>query len=77
MRSRRGRDIESSPTSTCRKTRAWVLNATNSPETSSRDAPGVERNRAQIEMFTEEAFRLGLTTRHVTADEYFADYLQS
>ena len=27
-------------------------------------------------MFAAEAFRLGLTTRHVTTDEYFADYLQ-
>ena len=37
---------------------------------------GFERNRAQIEMFADEAFRLGLTTRRVTTDEYFADYLQ-
>ena len=27
-------------------------------------------------MFAAEAFRLGLTTRQVTTDEYFADYLQ-
>ena len=38
---------------------------------------GLERNRAQIEMFAAEAFRLGLTSRLVTADEYFADYLAS
>jgi len=37
---------------------------------------GIERNRAQIDMFAGEAFRLGLTSRRVTADEYFADYLQ-
>jgi len=37
---------------------------------------GFEQNRAQIEMFADEAFRLGLTSRRVTADEYFADYLQ-
>lgn len=37
---------------------------------------GLERNRAQIEMFAGEAFRLGLTSRRVTCDEYFADYLQ-
>jgi 4,5-dihydroxyphthalate decarboxylase len=37
---------------------------------------GLERNRAQIEMFAGEAFRLGLTSRRVTTDEYFADYLQ-
>jgi 4,5-dihydroxyphthalate decarboxylase len=36
---------------------------------------GLERNRAQIDMFAEEAFRLGLTSRRVTCDEYFADYL--
>lgn len=36
---------------------------------------GVEPNRAQIDLFTEEAFRLGLTSRRVTTDEYFADYL--
>ncbi len=37
---------------------------------------GVERNRAQIDMFAREAFRLGLTSRQVTTDEYFADYLE-
>jgi 4,5-dihydroxyphthalate decarboxylase len=36
---------------------------------------GLEPNRAQIEMFADEAFRLGLTSRRVTCDEYFADYL--
>jgi hypothetical protein len=39
-------------------------------------ADGFERNRAQIDMFAGEAFRLGLTSRRITADEYFADYLQ-
>ena len=38
---------------------------------------GLERNRAQIEMFAGEAFRLGLTSRPVSVDEYFADYLAS
>jgi 4,5-dihydroxyphthalate decarboxylase len=38
---------------------------------------GLERNRAQIDTFAAEAFRLGLTSRQVTTDEYFADYLQS
>jgi 4,5-dihydroxyphthalate decarboxylase len=38
---------------------------------------GVERNRAQIEMFAAEAFRLGLTSRQVTVEEYFADFLAS
>jgi 4,5-dihydroxyphthalate decarboxylase len=37
---------------------------------------GVERNRAQIDAFAGEAFRLGLTSRQVTTEEYFADYLQ-
>jgi len=36
---------------------------------------GFEANRAQIEMFAAEAFRLGFTSRQITADEYFADYL--
>jgi len=38
---------------------------------------GLERNRDQIEMFAAEAFRLGLTRRQVTPEEYFADYLQA
>jgi 4,5-dihydroxyphthalate decarboxylase len=37
---------------------------------------GFERNQAQIDMFAGEAFRLGLTSRRVTAEEYFEDYLQ-
>jgi 4,5-dihydroxyphthalate decarboxylase len=37
---------------------------------------GLEPNRAQIEMFAGEAYRLGLTSRRVTTEEYFADYLQ-
>jgi 4,5-dihydroxyphthalate decarboxylase len=38
---------------------------------------GLERNRAQIEMFAGEAFQLGLTRRRVAVEEYFADYLAS
>jgi 4,5-dihydroxyphthalate decarboxylase len=38
---------------------------------------GLERNRAQIDMFAAEAFRLGLTARRVTVEEYFADFLAS
>jgi 4,5-dihydroxyphthalate decarboxylase len=38
---------------------------------------GFEQNRTQIEMFAAEAFRLGLTSRLVTPEEYFADYLAS
>jgi 4,5-dihydroxyphthalate decarboxylase len=37
---------------------------------------GLEATRAQIDMFAAEAFRLGLTSRRITTDEYFADYLQ-
>ena len=37
---------------------------------------GFERNRAQIEMFAAEAFQLGLTSRQVTPEEYFEDYLR-
>jgi 4,5-dihydroxyphthalate decarboxylase len=38
---------------------------------------GFEKNRGQIEMFAGEAFRLGLTSRRVTPEDYFADYLKS
>ena len=38
---------------------------------------GLEANRAQIEMFAGEAFRLGFTSRRITVEEYFADYLAS
>ena len=38
---------------------------------------GYEANRAQIEMFAGEASRLGLTSRKVTPEEYFADFLAS
>jgi 4,5-dihydroxyphthalate decarboxylase len=37
---------------------------------------GLAPNRAQIDMFCGEAFRLGLASRRITAEEYFADYLQ-
>ena len=37
---------------------------------------GFERNREQIDMFANEAFRLKLTSRRITAEEYFADYLK-
>jgi 4,5-dihydroxyphthalate decarboxylase len=36
---------------------------------------GFEANRAQIEMFAAEAYRLGFTSRQITPDEYFADFL--
>lgn len=38
---------------------------------------GLERNRGQIEMFAAEAFSLGLTSRQLTTEDYFADFLAS
>jgi 4,5-dihydroxyphthalate decarboxylase len=38
---------------------------------------GLERNRAQVDMFAGEALRLGLTHRRVAVEEFFADYLAS
>ena len=38
---------------------------------------GFPANRAQIEMFAGEAFKLGLTRRQITPEEYFEDYLAS
>lgn len=40
-------------------------------------AQGLEPNRAQLDMFCTEAHRLGLTSRRVTVEAYFADYLAS
>jgi len=37
---------------------------------------GLEANRAQIDMFAGEAFRLGFTSRRITVEEYFADFLR-
>jgi 4,5-dihydroxyphthalate decarboxylase len=38
---------------------------------------GFERNRATIEAFCQQAFDLGITRRRVTAEEYFAEFLES
>jgi 4,5-dihydroxyphthalate decarboxylase len=38
---------------------------------------GFDRNREQIEMFAREAHRLGLTSRAITPEEYFGDFLAS
>jgi 4,5-dihydroxyphthalate decarboxylase len=38
---------------------------------------GLEANRAQVEMFAAEAFRLGLTERVVSVEEYFEDFISS
>jgi 4,5-dihydroxyphthalate decarboxylase len=40
-------------------------------------AEGFERNRATIEVFSEQARALGIIGRRITAEEYFAEYLQS
>jgi 4,5-dihydroxyphthalate decarboxylase len=37
---------------------------------------GLERNRSQIDAFAGEAFRLGLTSRQIASEDYFADYLK-
>jgi 4,5-dihydroxyphthalate decarboxylase len=37
---------------------------------------GLERNRSQIDAFAGEAFRLGLTSRQIMTEDYFADYLK-
>src|SRR5437660_10897038 len=37
---------------------------------------GLERNRPQIDLFAGEAVRLGLASRRITVEDYFADYLQ-
>lgn len=38
---------------------------------------GIEKNRAQMEMFCQQAHDAGLTKRRVSVDEYFAEYLAS
>jgi len=38
---------------------------------------GFEKNRAQVEMFTAEALRLGLISRPIAPEDYFADFLAS
>jgi 4,5-dihydroxyphthalate decarboxylase len=40
-------------------------------------ADGFEKNRATIEVFSEQARALGIIDRRVTAEEYFAEYLES
>ena len=37
---------------------------------------GFERNRATVEAFCQQAFDLGITRRRVTAEEYFAEFLE-
>jgi len=40
-------------------------------------ADGLERNRAAMDLFCEQAHHAGITQRRITVDEYFADYLHS
>ena len=38
---------------------------------------GFEKNRQTIDVFSEQAWQLGIVSRKITADEYFAEFLQS
>jgi 4,5-dihydroxyphthalate decarboxylase len=40
-------------------------------------ADGFEKNREAIEMFNEQARAAGISRRRITAEEYFAEYLES
>jgi 4,5-dihydroxyphthalate decarboxylase len=40
-------------------------------------ADGFERNRVTIEVFIEQARSLGIVSRRITAEEYFAEFLDS
>ncbi len=40
-------------------------------------ADGFDKNRAQVDAFCRQAHELGITSRPVTAEEYFADFLAS
>jgi 4,5-dihydroxyphthalate decarboxylase len=40
-------------------------------------ADGFEKNKATIEVFSEQARALGIISRRVTAEEYFAEYLET
>lgn len=41
------------------------------------DAHGLERNRATMKIFCDMGHRLGLTEKHVTVDDYFAEFMSS
>ena len=38
---------------------------------------GFENNRKAVEIFCRQAYELGIVSRLITADEYFAEYLDS
>jgi 4,5-dihydroxyphthalate decarboxylase len=40
-------------------------------------AHGMERNRATMKIFCDMGHRLGLTEKHVTVDDYFAEFIES
>jgi 4,5-dihydroxyphthalate decarboxylase len=40
-------------------------------------AHGLEKNRAQVEVFCQSAFEDGLTKRRITADEFFEEFLRA
>jgi 4,5-dihydroxyphthalate decarboxylase len=40
-------------------------------------ADGFEKNRATVEVFSEQAHALGIVSRRISAEEYFAEYLES
>lgn len=40
-------------------------------------ADGLDRNRAAMDLFCEQAHRAGITQRRITVDEFFAEYLSS
>jgi hypothetical protein len=40
-------------------------------------AHGLEENRGVMQQFAAMAFRLGLTSREVSVEDYFAEYLDS
>jgi hypothetical protein len=40
-------------------------------------ADDFETNRATIEVFSEQAHALGIIDRRITAEEHFAEYLES
>jgi 4,5-dihydroxyphthalate decarboxylase len=40
-------------------------------------ADGFERNRATVEVFNDQAYTAGIVSRRITAEEYFAEFLES
>ena len=38
---------------------------------------GLEKNRATIETFSEQAYLAGIVGRRISAEEYFAEFLES